>query len=142
MTTPRAHRLASYQRRYRELARQLAEIGYIASGSVAHRYNRCGKANCACHDDPTRLHGPYWLFTAKVDGKTINKRLSEREAHLYEQWIGNDREVRALLTEMRAVAAMAQRLILADETDVSPPRPPKSGTSSPENRQTAPRGGS
>ena len=67
--------LASYQRRYRALARQLADIGYIASGSVALRYNRCGKAYCACHGDPPRLHGPYWLFTAKVNGKTVNRRL-------------------------------------------------------------------
>ncbi len=139
MTTTAAHRLESYERRYRQLARQLAEIGYIASGSVAHRFNRCGKANCACHDDPTRLHGPYWLFTAKVEGKTINKRLSEREARLYEQWIGNDRKVRALLAEMRTVAAKAQALILADETGTPPPR---SGTSSPESRRTASRSGS
>ena len=29
------HRLSTYQDRYRQLARQLADIGYIASGSVA-----------------------------------------------------------------------------------------------------------
>lgn len=93
----------AYERRYRQLARQLAEIGFIASGSVAQRYNRCGKQACRCHADPPRLHGPYWLFTAKVNGKTVNKRLSEREAQLYQQWIDNDRKAKALLTEMRAV---------------------------------------
>jgi len=85
-----------------------ADIGFIASGSVALRYNRCGKTYCGCHADPPRLHGPYWHFTAKVDNKTVNKRLSAREARLYEQWIANDRTVRALLGEMRAVAAEAQ----------------------------------
>ena len=83
MTTKRtAQRLAGYQRRYRELAQQLADIGYIASGSVAPRFNRCGKPNCACHADPPRLHGPYWHWTAKVDGKTVNRRLSERGSPL------------------------------------------------------------
>ncbi len=115
MTTASDARLASYERRYRELAGQLARIGYIASGSVALRSNRCGKDNCACHGDPPRLHGPYWHFTAKVDGKTVNKRLSDREARLYEEWIANDRKARDLLAEMRALAAKAAPLILAQE---------------------------
>lgn len=53
---------------------------------------RCGKDYCACHGDPPKHHGPYSLFTAKVNGKTVNKRLSEREARLYQQWIANDRK--------------------------------------------------
>jgi hypothetical protein len=107
-------RLSTYQDRYRQLARQLADIGYIASGSIAPRYNRCGKPNCACHAHPPVLHGPYWHWTAKINGKTINRRLSERQAQLYSEWIANDRHARALLTEMRHVAAKATELILKD----------------------------
>ena len=108
-------RLETYERRYRDLARQLADVGYIASGSVAPRYNRCGKENCGCHADPPRLHGPYFQWTAKVDGKTVNRRLSEHQAHLYNQWIANDRQARALLAQMRAVAAKAAELILLED---------------------------
>jgi hypothetical protein len=115
MTTASTARLASLERRYHELAGQLAQIGFIASGSVALRSNRCGKENCACKGDPPRLHGPYWHFTAKVDGKTVNKRLSESEALLYQEWIANDRKARELLAEMRALAAQAAPLILAQE---------------------------
>ena len=118
MATKRtATRLGAYERRYRELARQLADIGYIASGSVAPRYNRCGKANCACHADPPRLHGPYWHWTAKVNGKTVNRRLSERDAQLYNEWIANDRRVRALLAQMREVAAKATELQLKETAE-------------------------
>jgi hypothetical protein len=127
--------LASYNSRYRDLARQLAEVDYIASGSVARRFHRCGRTTCACASDPPQLHGPYWNFTAKVDGKTVNKRLSEREARLYEQWISNDRKVRALLSEMREVAAKAQALILAEEPDDPSGRHP--GKASPETRRRA-----
>jgi hypothetical protein len=109
-----ARQLAAYERRYRELARQLAHIGYIASGSIAPRFNRCGKANCACHADPPALHGPYWHWTAKVNGKTVNRRLNEGEAQLYNEWIANDRRVRALLAHMRAVAAKATELIMKE----------------------------
>jgi hypothetical protein len=110
-------KLASYERQYRDLAAQLAAIGYIASGSIAQRYNRCGKSNCACHADPPRLHGPYWQWTAKVDGKTVNKRLSEREARLYREWIDNDREARSLLTQMRAIGAEVAALIIAEDAE-------------------------
>jgi hypothetical protein len=116
MTTKRTQsRLDAYERRYRALAAQLADVGYIASGSVALRYNQCGKSNCACQVDPTKRHGPYWLWTAKVDGKTVNRKLSEHEARLYQEWIANDRHIRELLTQMRAVAAKATQVLLAEE---------------------------
>lgn len=118
MATKRTEqRLAAYERRYRQLAQQLADIGFIASGSVASRFNRCGKPNCACHADPPTLHGPYWHWTAKVDGKTVNRRLSEREARLYNEWITNDRHARALLGKMRDVAAKAADLIIKQEAN-------------------------
>jgi len=107
-------RLETYAQRYRELARQLAGVGYIASGSVAPRYNRCGKESCGCHADPPRLHGPYFQWTAKVGGKTVNRRLTPGEAALYSEWIGNDRQVRALIAEMREVAAKAQQILLEE----------------------------
>jgi len=116
-TTRTANRLDTYQRQYRELARQLADIGYIASGSVAARFNRCGKANCACHAEPPKLHGPYWHWTAKVNGKTVNRRLNEREARLYQEWIANDRQARALLTQMREIAAKATELITRESDE-------------------------
>ena len=106
MTTKRTtQRLERYERRYRALANQLAGIGYIARGSLAPRFTRCGKPTCACQGDPPKLHGPYWHWSAKVNGKTVNRRLSAREAELYTAWIDNDRRVRQLLTDMRAVAA-------------------------------------
>ena len=118
MTTKRTQsRLDAYERRYRDLAARLANVGYIASGSVALRYNRCGKSNCACQVDPTKRHGPYWFWTAKVDGKTVNRKLSEHEARLYQEWIANDRRLRALIEELRAVAHEALELKLTQARD-------------------------
>ena len=107
-------RLETYERRYRELARQLADVGYIASGSVAPRYNRCGKESCGCHADPPRLHGPYFQWTAKVAARRSTAGSPQDEAALYSEWIGNDRQVRALIAEMREVAAQAQQLMLEE----------------------------
>jgi alkanesulfonate monooxygenase SsuD/methylene tetrahydromethanopterin reductase-like flavin-dependent oxidoreductase (luciferase family) len=105
-----AGRLADYERRYRLLAAQLAEVGLISSGTVTRRYTHCATAGCKCHDDPPQPHGPYYQWTAKVDGKTVTRRLTEREATLYQEWIANDRRMRKLIQKMRQVAAKAGEL--------------------------------
>jgi hypothetical protein len=106
--------LATYQRHYRELARQLADIGLIATGSITRRYTRCGTPGCRCHADPPQRHGPYYQWTAKTGGKTVTRRLTEREAALYQEWIDNDRQLRVLINKMRETATKATRLILED----------------------------
>ena len=75
--------LADYERRYHELLEEHADGGLVRAGSVAPRHNYCGKANCRCHGDPPELHGPYLQWTAKVDGKTVNRRLRPEEAELF-----------------------------------------------------------
>ena len=107
-------RLAGYERRYRELAQQLAEIGLISSGSVTRRYTRCGSAGCRCHADPPQPHGPYHQWTAKVDGKTVTRRLTDQEAKLYNEWVANDRRLRRIIQQMREVSAKARALKLKE----------------------------
>ena len=114
MARSTAARLAAYQRSYRQLAERIADIGFVTAGSITHRHTRCGKPNCRCHADPPQLHGPYWQWTAKIDGKTVTRRLSQTEADLYQQWINNDRELRALIDQMRRVAAKATELIMKE----------------------------
>lgn len=114
MARSTSQRLATLQRRYRELAAQLADVGYIAAGSITHRHTRCANSNCRCRADPPQMHGPYWQWTAKVDGKTVTRRLSPTEAELYQQWIDNDRQLRAITAQMREVAAEATDLIMKE----------------------------
>ena len=109
-----AQRLATYQARYTELAGQLGDLGFIAAGSVTRRYTRCASPGCRCNAEPSQPHGPYWQWTAKLNGKTVTRRLSEDEARLYKEWIANDRRLRALVTKMRHVATQATNLILKD----------------------------
>ena len=59
---------------------------------------------------------PYWQWTAKVEGKTVTRRLSQTEAELYQEWIDNNRQLRAITTQMRAVAAEATDLIMKQAT--------------------------
>ena len=107
-------RLADYERRYRQLATQLAEIGFISAGSVTRRYTRCGTPGCKCHDDPPQAHGPYYQWTAKVNGKTVTRRLRAEEAKLYQEWIANDRRMRQVIQQMRQVAEKASKVLVVD----------------------------
>jgi len=63
---------------------------------------------------PPQMHGPYWQWTAKIDGKTVTRRLSQSEAELYQEWIANDRQLRAIITSMRQVAAKATELTMKE----------------------------
>lgn len=120
MARSTAQRLATYQRRYRALAAELADLDYIAAGSITRRHTRCGTPNCRCHADPPQMHGPYWQWTTKVNGKTITRRLSQAQAELYSDWIANDRQLRAILNQMRQVAAKATELMLAETKNKTP----------------------
>jgi hypothetical protein len=110
--TDTAERLADYEQQYHELAAQLTSIGMIHSGSVTRRYTRCATPGCKCNADPPQPHGPYYQWTAKVNGKTVTRRISEREAKLYQEWIANDRQLRDLIDQMRQIAAKIAELTL------------------------------
>ena len=107
--------LAKLEGRYAALARSLGGIGLIAQGSLRQRYTHCNKAGCRCGAVPPRLHGPYWQWTAKVAGRTVTRRLSDAEAARYQEWIANDRQLRRIVDQMRAVAGQAREIILAAE---------------------------
>lgn len=110
-------RLEEYNERHRDLAAQIAQIGIIAAGSVTRRFTRCTSVGCRCNADPPTPHGPYWQWTAKVNGKTVTKRLTAQEAALYREWIGNDRRIRALLDQIRKVDAKAAELLLKESVN-------------------------
>jgi len=79
---------------------------------VTRRSSLCGTPTCKCHAEPPQLHGPYYQWTAKINGKTVTRRLTETEAELYGEWIANDRRLRHLIAQMRQVAAKAAELKL------------------------------
>jgi hypothetical protein len=111
-----AEQLAGYRQRYRELAAQVAEVGFIIAGTVIQRSTRCAAPGCRCHADPPQLHGPYWQWTTKIANKTVTRRLTDRQAELYNEWAANNRHVRQLITQMHEISARAAELITTSET--------------------------
>ena len=88
--------LATLQAELDRLKAQIAQVGFVRSGSVVRRYMPCGKPGCRCQADPPKPHGPYWQYSHKVAGKTITRRLTPDQARLYQQWIANRRRIHQL----------------------------------------------
>jgi hypothetical protein len=108
-------------KRRREIAAELARIGFCLPGTLVERSGRCGKPGCACHTDPERRHGPYRSWTRKVGGKTITKNLTDDQVARYAAWFDNARRLQELITELQHLShlAMAQH-----EGWAQPPAPP------------------
>jgi len=101
------HNPSPPERRRRELLATIAGIGFILPGTLNVAMNRCGKARCACHADPPRLHGPYITWTRKVSGKTVTRRLSAEQAERYRPWFEDNRRLRQLIGELEALSLKA-----------------------------------
>jgi hypothetical protein len=107
----------------RALAGQLGEIDGVLPGSVVVRRMRCGKAECACHNDPPNLHGPYIQWTRAVAGKTVTRYLSEEQLDRYQPWFDNARR----LKEIAAKLEIASLHALEIEQSTKPNSPTSGG---------------
>ena len=67
-------------KKIKKLKNELLTMDYILRGTINKKYLKCGKKECICHKDPDKLHGPYYLFTKKIKGKTVGKLYSKKEA--------------------------------------------------------------
>jgi hypothetical protein len=113
---------ADLQARYRALAAELAEIGFLARGSVIATTTTCSSKGCHCRTDPARRHGPYWQWSRSVGGTTRTQRLSETEASLFREWIANRRRAEQILAELEELSAQAAPALLSVRD-----RPPQAG---------------
>jgi Family of unknown function (DUF6788) len=91
------------QARAARIAAELASLGLALPGTLIERRVRCGKPGCRCHTDPPVLHGPYWQWTRKIDGKTVTRLVADDQLDDYRQWLDNHRRLRALVAELEAL---------------------------------------
>ena len=87
-----------------QIAENLAQAGFILPGTLTERMTRCGRANCRCHADPPRLHGPYHQWTRKKNGKTVTRILTDDQLTDYQPWFDSQRRLRDLITELEALS--------------------------------------
>lgn len=61
--------------RAQALKSQLTTVGELRPGSLVEHYRKCGKPNCHCAKRGSRGHGPSWVITREVKGKTLTKTI-------------------------------------------------------------------
>lgn len=105
-----------------EAAAPLAEIGFIARGSVVAATTTCSSTGCHCHVDPARRHGPYWQLSRSSGGTTRTRRLSEAEAQLYQGWIAERHRAEAILDAREELSVEAAGMILSHQAEERPDR--------------------
>jgi hypothetical protein len=96
--------LERHAQRFRELKRGIEPLEYFCKGTVLKRMMKCGKAHCACASDPTKRHGPYFELTYKVNGKTVNVKLSPEAAPLYQAASRQYRNLKTLLNRLEKLS--------------------------------------
>jgi hypothetical protein len=72
----------------------------ILPGSVSTARSTCGKAQCACHQDPDKRHGVYYRWTGVLEGKRTTKTISQEEARECEARIKNYRELQKTISDL------------------------------------------
>ena len=93
--------------RFRHARQGLHQLGYFLKGTVLKRMMKCGHPNCACHRDASHRHGPYFEWTYKVKGKTVNVKISPQAAPLYQAATKQHRKLKAALARMERLSRTA-----------------------------------
>jgi hypothetical protein len=82
--------MASLKRHREKLFKELGEIGNFRRGSISVNYRKCGKANCVCVQPEHPGHGPQYLWSTTIKGKSYTKNLKlGPELQKYKEEIDN-----------------------------------------------------
>jgi type II secretory pathway component PulJ len=104
---PRPALLGAPDQRFRHAQQELHQLDYFLKGTVLKRMMKCGQPQCACHRDPAQRHGPYFEWTYKVKGKTVNVKLGPKTAPVYQAATKQNRKLKAVLTRMERLSRTA-----------------------------------
>ena len=81
---------ASLPSSYRQLQRQLAQVGYVSQGSVLER--------------PPGQQGSRYVWTRKVRAKTVTVALSQEQYHWLKHAVANQRKLEEIVHQMQTLS--------------------------------------
>ena len=91
---------SALQQRRQELLARIAALGDLRPGSLVQNYRRCGRPNCFCADKQHPGHGPYWLLTRTVKGRTRSQSIPATQVKATQAQIAECRRLRRLVAEL------------------------------------------
>src|SRR6266545_7702694 len=98
-----------YTLRFRELKQEFQQLEFFCKGTLLKRMMKCGKAQCACRQDPARRHGPYFEWTYKVKGQTVNVKLTPEVMPMFRAASQQYRKLRSLLDRLERLSQTVLR---------------------------------
>jgi hypothetical protein len=87
----------------------IQDYGNILDGSLYEKYFKCGKKNCKCYDDPTQRHGPYWVWSRRINGKIMQKQLNEKQLEQVREGLANYKK---LLKDIEKAKEVCEKKVL------------------------------
>jgi hypothetical protein len=99
--------IATDSKRFQKLKADLARIEYFSKGTVLARMIKCGKPKCPCGVDPKKRHGPYFEWTYKEQGKTVNVRLTAEAAPFFQAASKQYRKLKSTLARLEKLSRYA-----------------------------------
>ena len=88
---------AQHRKKMERIRKAIAKIGLACSGTLYVRMKACGRPNCRCAKDPDQLHGPYYEWTRRREGRLVHSILSAEQAKILESAIASYRKIQTLL---------------------------------------------
>lgn len=134
--------LPQHEQRRTELYQQLANTGDFRKGTINATYRRCGKPNCRCAEPTDPGHGPRYLLSRTVNGKTESRQLSvgpeldkaNREVAKYKQFQATVAEI----VEVSEAICDARPISPSATQEPGAVTDPEKGGSSPTSKHTSP----
>jgi hypothetical protein len=76
----------------------------LLPGSISTASSTCGKPQCACKENPPKLHGLYYRWTGTLEGKRTTKTISKEVAKECKRRIKNYRRLQRQIATLLAQA--------------------------------------
>jgi hypothetical protein len=95
---------AKDRRAQTKIAAALGSASFALPGTILERHICCKKPGCRCTADPPQLHGPYYQWTRKVNGKTETRLLTPEQMERYRGWFDNAKRIRELAGELETLS--------------------------------------
>jgi hypothetical protein len=67
--------LDELRKRKKLMLQEIGKLDDFRQGSFSPRYRKCGKSCCHCAKEGAQGHGPLWMVTRAVEGKTTSKAI-------------------------------------------------------------------
>jgi hypothetical protein len=89
---------------FQKIKYEILNIDIAFSGSITERYMPCGKKGCKCQDQKPSLHGPYYQWTSKINGKTKTIRIQPNEVSNYKNWVDEGKRLDKLVAKWKEIS--------------------------------------